>query len=244
MIDVYMAAAAQQEAVGLDRAAIIQQVQNYEPSTTPADPFSAKSKPDSDGTPFRVTFEFEAQTVEYARYKWRYDLDRNALTFSVMPHNFVTTSWEPGFEGRSMYRNGRMGFILSRSEKKDDGGRRSNAYGTTVRVETITTTEIGIAEWSDNYRQPAPFGDRLILERTLTIAPEDARNLTADMHIVVTGVLKTQSGGSPIVCGSDYYEPSIRNPRENIIKTCVASVDIQKISVERKTTGATVISWP
>lgn len=217
------------------------------PSPTPADPFSPAPTAEHDGQPFRLTFPLrQKQGYSGGPFTWEYDIASQRMKFSLLPETFIGTAWARDGDMADIgtfTALGKAGFILDRSEKTEDGGRRSNAYGATVNVTTTTVTETSVVEFARNYETPRPFPERYFLQAEVRVSPDEGRALSNDIHVVAHGRLKAFEGRTPVICGSNYYEPSVRNPRETVVKTCAAVVDIDHISLERISTGEVIRSW-
>lgn len=217
------------------------------PTPTPADPFSPAPTTEHDGQAFRLTFPLrQKQGYSGGPFTWEYDISSQRMKFSLLPENFIGTAWSRDgdiADIRTFTSLGKAGFTLNRNEKVEDGGRRSNAFGATVDVTTTTITETSVVEFAPNYETPQPFPERYFLQADIRASPDEGRAMSTDVHVVAYGRLKAFEGRSPVICGSDYHEPSVRNPRETVIRTCAAVVDIDRIALERASTGEVIRSW-
>lgn len=217
------------------------------PTAAPLDPFSPAPVSALDGQAFRLTFALrQKQGHSGGPFTWEYDITKQRMKFSLLPEMFIGTAWsrdEDISDIRTFTSLGKSGFTLERNEKVEDGGRRSNAFGASVDVTTTTITEISVVEFASSYETPSPFSDRYFLQADVSASPEEGRLMTTDVQVVVYGKLKAFEGRTPVICGSDYHEPSVSNPRETIVRTCAAVVDVTRIALENSSTGEIVTSW-
>ncbi|WP_295042086.1 hypothetical protein [uncultured Paracoccus sp.] len=219
-------------------------ISNYE-GPAERDPFSPVPPATEDGRLFRLTFKLEQRRgASSGRYTWEYDLPAQQMKFSIMPETFTGTVWStPTNEMRDFISMDYRGFNLASDEIRESGGRRSNAFGVEADVTTTRIESAAIAEFAPNYAVPPPFPKRYLLEVIVPASPEEARAMSVDVEVVVEGELKAFDGLHSVVCGTNYYGPTVRNPNETVMRTCAAAVDVERVALQRVSTGETLGVW-
>lgn len=118
-------------------------------------------------------------------------------------------------------------------------GPRSNAYGTTVNVSFEQITGAGVASFTPDGAPHPPYSS---YETSLTLPPEDGRRLSKDVRLIVEGrIVKFLNRG--IICGSDYFKATIRNPRSTSVKWCVLPSEFTRIAFVDSANGKVIKEW-
>lgn len=210
---------------------------------TAVDPFTGPDDSPVEGREIRFEAGFKMKGEGAGYYTWEYDRAREELKLSVLPHDFgLMTAWRENGDRIVGPRQKVVGFQTSYTHTREAVERRQNAYGAAVDVEVFRDETVGFAGFGENHESPLPGRPRYFYEHSLRLAPEAARAMTADLRLVVTGRATNHEGRS-VVCGSNYSEPSIRNPRETLGRTCVLPADIDIVAFVDGRTGTVLREW-
>ena len=177
---------------------------------------------------------------------WEYDRASSKLKLSLLPWEFNgMTAFFEGDRSIVPVLSNVSGFQTSRTRTRTGDSVRSNAYGASTTVETFREETFGVAAFSpDHVRQLPASGMRFgsFYEHEITIEPEAARALTVDLRLVVTGVAKDYEGRA-VVCGTNYQEPTFRNPTEVLGRTCLLPAEITSIAFVDGRDGSVLREW-
>jgi hypothetical protein len=192
---------------------------------TPKDEFS-KGFDDSalEGRHFRVRQPVsDSGAVHYG-----YDPEKEVLSIFISPYSTVQYRDAGGPGPDYDY------FALSTDLAHGQPRKMSNAFGAEREVTSSYLTEFGVGSIGrDHMGVPsrAEYGGYDIASRHIPMKPDEARAVTANLYVLIEGVVRKSSAGSTIDCGESQTSPTLNYPSELHWKGCVVSAKIERIQV-------------
>ncbi|MBP7704160.1 MAG: hypothetical protein KA105_02605 [Caulobacter sp.] len=176
---------------------------------------------------------------------WSYNASREELTLKAWPRVF-SGAWDENAAKIIDYREV-AGFLTNYSLTKGNGGARSNAFGATANVQTQLETSVGIATIYTHNIGPTIFSegpnDAIFYSVTLSIPPEQAKALVSSARLVVEGQVVEISPFQSVICESEYFAPTIRNPREYAAERCFVSAKLSRMAFVDKASSRILREW-
>lgn len=223
---------------------------NTSPSrASSADPFAVPvaPTPPAQNILLRMPLERKLPDVSPVVPTWEYDAATKTLTLKAWPSAGMAVNWDwEGNEPRNVEARYAQtgGFLTSTKEETKPGGTRQNSYGAQVDVVTHLTTNRGILMRGTQMGQsPLPRHDSIWYQHTMQIEPEAARSLVENLELVVVAKSAEWRPGDWVICGSTYYAPTVRNPRESSSGQCFLTTDITAVGFVDKRDGTVIREW-
>jgi len=213
-----------------------------------ADPFAVPAAPNPPAENILLRFPLERKRAEGSLSpNWDYDATTQTLTLKVWPSAGLVVNWdwegnEPQDVSARYAETG--GFVTFTEEKAAPGGTRQNSFGAQVDVTSFLTTTRGIMmRGTAMGRNPLPAHDSIWYQHTMQIAPDLARTLVENLELVVVAKSKPWRPGDWVMCGSTYYAPTVRNPRESSSDQCYLTTEITAVGFVDKRDSSVIREW-
>lgn len=220
----------------------------YEAPSGPVDPFSVPGPSPLNGRVIRFAREIKMEGAAdgHPFWSWSYDAVSGRLSIRILPSDFnLMNTFQEGTEFVVRPGSPMAGFLTFREERREGSAVMRNSYGASTTVEVYRSTEFGFASVSTGYTPVFPgLADRVtFLTHEVRLAAEQARDLAANLQLVVDGEVIDFRAGRSIVCGTSYSEPTIRRPKEVLGRVCVLSSRISRVAIVDARTGDVLREW-
>ncbi|MGE7196886.1 hypothetical protein [Brevundimonas naejangsanensis] len=219
-------------------------IETWQKSSAPkSDPFIGPEPSAYSGKQVLLEFELTGPDGKADFFSWSYDREAKALKLTARAIDIsATNTFKVGGDFTPPLAK-LSGFYLTTDRRSVATDRRENSYGASAEVEVVVENQTGVASYSPT-GGGLPPGDRFgTYDHTLTIEPEEARSLVPYVRFMALGVIQDNSDGHPVMCGSHYYEPTIRHPVEVSGDACILNVTWVAFAFIDKRTGAQLRTW-
>lgn len=141
-----------------------------------------------------------------------------------------------------------FGYIFRQNMHSIGDRLEANAFGSTTTVERARGQLFAVAEFVGHDQVLPRFGQRFgigpAVDKTVVATPDEARSLVRKFHAVVEGYVRPLADGSSATCGVvTNGGPTLDNPFDRSISTCVIPVEFTRIAIENTETGEVVAEW-
>lgn len=175
---------------------------------------------------------------------YSYDVAAQSLKLVLIGPIFLDLNrLDPPYSGEYLDRPEAEGFHFKETSAKGPAYVGQNSFGAKALVGSEHHTSLGIVQFGKGRGVGLPARDGYSYEKAISASPEEARALSQNARVIVTGRITEYLPGRAFGCSRRFRAATIDQPTDLTFEDCFAAVRIDMIEFTDTASGATVASW-